>query len=142
MQVKHTSLKDKMNAFLGKQALIRFRFQDPYESWSRAYSGFRIIGKDGTTAMPALVQLMKSGERTQRRLVFSSLRLIEVDQKSLLPVVLPLLADSDACLRINAEVTLCQCCPEQGEKLRLFARYPHLRPVAVKTADAGTAVAN
>src|ERR1700722_3235020 len=94
VQTIDSPMKEKWNALLDKQSVIRFRFHKPGEFLNMAYTGFTILGQDALPAIPDLMQLMKSQDITIRIRAVDCMCKITVDKAVLLPSFLQVLQDS------------------------------------------------
>lgn len=140
IQSTNAPLRDRMNSLLDKQSVIRFRFQDSMDKPMMAEYAFKMLGNDALPAVPALVQLARSSNATQRFNARLCLDIIDDKRKVLLPVYLQLLHDSDRHLQLSTALYLSENYPEEAEKAGVNKMFPEVARLRARATNINTPI--
>ena len=137
-------LSAKQNVFEErlKPVLEKIHFRDHDQERYLGLGGFMILGKDATSAVPALINLTSDPRSEVRYCALRSIRCIAPDQGIILPVLLKTLHDSDRTIRSESVLIFSDCYPEEAKKAGVYVEFPVSLPRGTNQAPPSSSEGN
>ncbi|MDB6111586.1 MAG: domain containing protein [Pedosphaera sp.] len=141
LSTKNNAFEQRLESLARSQSLIRFHYADPDLQKRLGFEGFRILGKDAMSAVPALTKLIKHPGVGGRLLVLNSLDCIQPKSEALLPILLQNVHDPEFPIRIISVDMLSRPDPEAAEKPGVYKEVPRFKRSSTNNISTNVAAA-
>jgi HEAT repeat protein len=128
LRARDNVVKKHLKALVQSQALVEVKFTSPDLEHFLGFQGFKILGKDALTAVPALKALAQNPDHRIRFRALESLEAIQPDMAFSLPILLAMFNDADAGSRRESAILLRNLYPDEAEKAGVYKTFPILDP--------------
>jgi HEAT repeats len=127
VEAQDTTFVAQIESLLTRQSLLPVHPATAKEKRVWALYGFRFLGKDAVSAVPALGKLAQHPNPDVRHSAYYCLSCIDPEKQTYLPILTQLLHDQDPSIRLDAARTISDSFSTEAENLGVFKEFPLLR---------------
>jgi|ERR1700722_235700 len=135
-------MKRKLNSLLNRQTFISYRFPTAGQKESMAELCFEELGDDALPAVPALIEISRSGDSNRRCRALGCLLAITQKKEIVLPPLLDAFHTSTGTVQWQAAWFLQSSYPDEAEKAGVYQKFPDWKTPVTNTAPTNSPAPN